>query len=195
MIHGSAGAFTRDGEQTLSYDNFGELTLARQGYVVVLPHYFAAVHRGSITSLGEMRELFPRLLDALSAVLNQASAYRSVDSRRIEIYGESLGGFLAAALASRDSRVVAVSEFSGGLAEGQMSSASAPKALLIQHGEEDDLVAKNNADALRDYEVRRGAQVTMCLYPGQGHYFDQATRAKILERSVAFFHRALKGSR
>lgn len=191
MIHGSAGAFTREKQTIPQQDNFGELTFAKNCYTVILPHYLASVGLNSIQSRPQMEELMPTLLDALQVVFHQFIQGASA-SVRVGVYGESLGGYLAIALASRELQVVAVSEFSGGLPLALMAAPGRQLDVLIQHGAEDSLVPQAEADTLADYYRRVTRNVQVHIYPGQGHYFDAPTRNAVLDRSLGFFNTSLK---
>jgi len=192
MIHGSAGAFTRATKVMPAFDNFGELSLAKKCYVVALPHYMASAGVSSVQSVQQMHELFPGFLRSLSDALDQIFEMGSVDEHRVAVYGESLGGYLSIALASKDSPVTVVSEFSGGLPVGFLSDRAKLKSLLIQHGREDTLVDVSNVLVLRSYARRHHAKVVSKIYSDQGHYFDQITRDEVLRRTVEFLHERLK---
>ena len=192
MIHGSAGAFTRATEVMPTFDNFGELSLAKKCYVVALPHYLVSAGLSSVQSVQQMQELFPTFLNTLSGVLDQILKLGEVDEHRVAVYGKSLGGYLTIALASKDSRITVASEFGGGLPIGFVLNGGRLKFLLIQHGRKDDLVDVSNASVLRRYAGRRHAKVVYRTYSEQGHYFDQITRAKVLRQTIDFFHEHLE---
>jgi dienelactone hydrolase len=191
MIHGSAGVFTREKQTIPDQDNFGELTFAKNCYTVILPHYLASVGLNSIQSRPQIEELMPTLLDALQVVFHQFLQGASA-SVRVGVYGESLGGYLAVALASREPQVVAVSEFSGGLPQTLMAVSGRQTKILIQHGADDTLVPVVEADALANYYRRITRDVQVRIYSGQGHYFDTATRNAVLDESLTFFNANLK---
>ncbi|MGO8758913.1 MAG: dienelactone hydrolase family protein [Terracidiphilus sp.] len=187
MIHGTAGVFSRQAGSLPEDDNFGEKTFATHCYVVVLPHYFEAIGRSSITDLDEARRDFPKLRAVLDDILSEAAALRRVRGRPILLYGESFGGYLAVSIGFRDPRVLAVSEFSGGLPGQDIEPQNRFLSLLIQHGAEDKLVPNSAALGLQEYAGARGAKVQIHIYAGQGHYFDAAARMAVLDRTLAFF--------
>lgn len=191
MIHGTAGAYTRRTPAMPEEDNFGEKTFAAHCYVVVLPHYFDALGRASMTNLAEARKDFPALRSVLEGVMAKSMLLPSVKGCPVVLFGESYGGFLAVSLGFRDPTVVAVSEFSGGLPLEDMEAHNSSLSLLIQHGAEDTLVPPANSIDLENYAKSHGAKVEKHIYAGQQHYFDKATQAAVLQSTLAFFDAAL----
>lgn len=74
MLHGSAGVFTPKSREEPASDNFGEKSLARHCFAVVLPHYLEAIGQKSITSQQEMALRFPEMLIAVGQLLTDAEA-------------------------------------------------------------------------------------------------------------------------
>jgi acetyl esterase/lipase len=107
MLHGSAGAFTPSSADEPANDNFGEKTLARNCFAVVLPHYLEAIGSKSITSRGEMAARFPEILSVADSLLTYAEALPWVRGKPVFLFGESLGGFLSVVLAFERAEVVA----------------------------------------------------------------------------------------
>lgn len=140
MLHGSAGAFTQKSSDEPLADNFGEKTLARSCFAVVLPHYLEALGYKSMTSMQQMGLLFPEMLSSAQSLLTEAEALPWVKGQPVFLFGESLGGYLSIALASMRNEVVAVSEFSGGLPKGYSLGTSHRLSILISHGLDDALV-------------------------------------------------------
>ncbi len=200
LIHGSAGLFTKPANSTTdTLDNFGEHTFARACFLVVLPHYLDALHLRSLDSPDQARTHFPDMLAALQSIYHQVEARFQLTAhpRSIGIYGESLGGFLAIALAADEPRISALSEFSAGLPPFPLSDLAAPHHVLIQHAADDTLVPVQQASDLAAYYQNRSPHIDLHLviYPGQTHYFDGATRARILARSLDFFNNSLQPAR
>lgn len=188
MLHGSAGAFTVHGAEEPLQDNFGEKSLAHSCFAVVLPHYFEAFGRESITDKAKLISLFPSLLSCVKTLLRVLEQHSWVDRRRIFLYGESLGGYLAIAVAFQSPEVVAVSEFSGGLPSGVRPAVRPqPLEVMISHGGSDTLVPVSAARALYAYCIRRGFPVTMTVYPGVGHYLPDTVQTSILRRTISLF--------
>jgi dienelactone hydrolase len=193
MLHGSAGAFTLRSAGEPTTDNFGEKTLARNCFAVVLPHYLEALGFKSITSKAEMAARFPAMLAAVESLLDGAETLPWVKGKPVFIFGESLGGYLGIALSFRRSEVSAVSEFSGGLPAGYSLNRSHLPGVLISHGEADTLVPVSEADALKRYCTENGVPVEINLYRAEGHYLSPATQATVLSRTIEFFRTQASG--
>ncbi len=191
MIHGSVGVFTHPDDQAPKEDNFGERRLAQNCFIVALPHYLEPFGMKSITGIPEMRRMFSSILAELQDISRQLETVPGVEKKKVGLYGESYGGYVAVALAASDPAVQAVSEYSGGPPAGYGFHRSAPQ-FLIQHGGADTVVPVKEAYRLRNEVMAAGARATLVTYPGQTHYFDEETRFAVLERSVDFFLRRLK---
>jgi carboxymethylenebutenolidase len=187
MLHGSTGAFTLKSRREPDEDNFGERTLARDCFAVVLPHYLEAIGRKSITSRQEILTQFPAMLAATDKLLTHAEAAPRAKGEPVFLFGESLGGYLSVALAFRRSEVKAISEFSGGLPSGYPLSRHSDLRVLISHGTEDNIVPVLEAKELGQFCVAHNIPVKLNLYPGEGHYLSRATMSQIIGRTIEFF--------
>jgi dienelactone hydrolase len=162
MIHGAAGLFKHEGKE--------------------LPAGDLSILDGAVLS-----QKAPLWLDTLSAAVDYAWKLPGVDKHHIGLLGESLGGYLAVALAARDWRIVALSEFSGGMPDPLVSGLTHFPPTLIQHGENDTLVPVQEAYRLEQMLRKLKVPCQIQIYSGQGHYFDSATRRRILDRTRDFF--------
>ncbi|MGH9597034.1 MAG: dienelactone hydrolase family protein [Edaphobacter sp.] len=187
MLHGSAGAFSLHSNNEPLRDNFGEKTLARNCFVVVLPHYLEALGVKSLTSRGDMTSLFPALLAATSTMLSKAEYLPSIRGKTVLLFGESLGGYLSVALALQRQEVAAVSEISAGIPAGYSITRRPPLAVLISHGADDHLVSEDEAEKLKEFCIHHQIQYEMDIYPESGHYFAQATELRCIARTIYFF--------
>lgn len=187
MLHGSAGAFTIKSHEEPPEDNFGEKTLARNCFAVVLPHYLEAVGLQSMTDKSEMISRFPELLAITESLLDRAEALPWVKDRSVLLFGESLGGYLSVALALRRAEVTSVSERSGGLPAGYASANPHFISILISHGINDTLVSVKEAEALNQYCLNHNLSVTMHLYPGVGHFVSRAVQSQIISETMNYF--------
>jgi dienelactone hydrolase len=193
MLHGSAGAYSlRSSDEPVS-DNFGEKTLARSCFAIVLPHYFEAFGYKSMTSEAEMTTRFPQLLAIADTLLTGAESLPWAKHGAVFLYGESLGGYLSVALGLRRSEVRAVSEISGGVPTGYAIGDPHRVAMLISHGSEDTLVSVQSAEDLKQYCVNHHLKVEMNLYPGVGHYLPPTTESKCIATTAHFFVNQLHG--
>jgi pimeloyl-ACP methyl ester carboxylesterase len=187
MLHGSAGAFSLHSNDEPSQDNFGEKNLAHNCFVVVLPHYLEALGLKSLTSERQIKSLFPLLLAITDALLSKAESLPSTRKSPVFLFGESLGGYLNVSLALRHQEVMAVSEIGGGLSAGYSVDRSAPLAILISHGADDDVVSESEAEKLKEFCVDHHFHFQMKIYPGSGHYFSQSTELQCIAQTIDFF--------
>jgi acetyl esterase/lipase len=176
-----------------SQDNFGEKTLARSCFVVVLPHYLGVLGLKSLTSEGEIISRFPVLLAATDTLLSQAELLPSTREKPVFLFGESLGGYLSIALALRRKEVMAVSEISAGIPTGYSVDRPPPLALLISHGADDPLIPVREAEKLQEFCVQHHFKNEMYIYPRVGHYFDRTTELQCIALTVDFFRKARDG--
>lgn len=132
-------------------------------------------------------EWLQTLEDAISHVVQQPG----VDQERVGLLGFSLGAYLALALATRDSRIVAVAEFFGGLAEPFAENASRLPPVLVLHGDQDPIVPVQEARKLEQVLKANRIPHEMRIYPGQGHHFTGLAQMDALARVVAFFRQYL----
>jgi carboxymethylenebutenolidase len=191
FVHGAAGVFTRHGSTGVpETDNFGEKEMASSGYVVLLPHYFDSTGQATVLDRDVISRQWPVWLQALKDALEYVSRMPHADTSRIALYGESLGGYLAIALAARDSRVRAVSEFAAGIPPGQALRNLPP--ILIQHGEDDDVVPVSEAYTLANELKRLGVPFLQKTYPGVSHYASRHTQHSLAEQTILFFEPLLR---
>ena len=191
MLHGAQGVYTRLGNRMPMVDNFGEKQIAQNCYVVALPHYFDLIDRKSVIDVQTLRDSFGRLFTGLREIIAVLRYDSDVQRSSVGLYGESYGGFLAVALATRIASVRALSEYSGGYPDGYTFH-RVPEEVLIQHGYRDQLVPVAEAYSLRDDFLRHRCKVHLWIYHDQSHYFDAATRSLVLSRTIAFFNGALR---
>jgi predicted esterase len=187
MLHSSAGAFTLKSTDEPSEDNFGEKTLARNCFAVVLPHYLEALGHKSMISKPEMIANFPEMLEITESLLTSAEAHPWVKGQPVLLFGESLGGYLSVALALRRSEVMAVSEMSGGLPAGYASDNPHSFNILISHGIDDTLVPVKEAMVLNAYCTNHNLSVDMNLYPRVGHYLSRPVQTQVISKTVEYF--------
>lgn len=172
-------------------ENFGEKALARDCFTTALPHYLEAMGLSSLTSPQQISEHFPELVDASDALLKQVEEVSSAANEPVFLFGESLGGFLSIALASRHREVLAISEFGGGLPPGLSVNLSHIHGLLISHGSKDALVPAAKAIELDQYCVDHHIPVQMHLYWGEGHYLSPPVQMQIVTGTAIFFRTLL----
>ena len=187
MLHGAQGAFTIKSADEPSTDNFGEKTLAKNCFAVVLPHYLEVIGVKSIVTRQEMTARFPELLATAELLLDDAELLPWVKGEPVFLFGESLGAYLSIALSFRRSGIRAVSEFSGGLPAGYGLNRTRVPAVLISHGSTDTLVPIAEAEALKQYCETNKIPVEIDVYPNESHFLSPSAQQKILSRTIGFF--------
>lgn len=128
---------------------------------------------------------------AISEAITAVQALGYVDHRRIGMFGLSLGGFHALALAARDQRIAAVVNMFGAMPRATAPEVTRMPPVLILHGDRDAVVPVRRAYELDRLLKRIGAEYEMKIYKGQGHSFRGGADADSLSRSVDFFARRL----
>lgn len=128
--------------------------------------------------------------DAIAAV--QALGY--VDHRRVGMFGLSLGGFHALALASRDERIGAVVNMFGAMPRAVAPEVTRMPPVLVLHGDRDIIVPVRRAYELDKLLKKIGATYEMKIYKGQGHSFRGAADTDSVSRTVDFFGKWLGSS-
>lgn len=191
FVHGAGGVLTRRGTAGMpQQDNFGENQIASSGYIVLLPHYFDSTGRAAVLDREVISQQWSTWLQALEDAVDYVCQIPGADEDRIALYGESLGGYLAIALAARDSRVRAVSEFAAGMPPGEALHHLPP--ILIQHGEDDDVVPVSEAYTLAKELKRLGVPFVQKTYPGVSHYASRQTQHDLAEQTILFFEPLLR---
>jgi dipeptidyl aminopeptidase/acylaminoacyl peptidase len=192
MIHGSGGLFMQTGELSSWKENFGELELANHGYVTLLVHYFDSTGNVNGGDREFMQKNAETWIRTLADALEYARRLPQVDSDKIALLGESLGGFLAVALAANNKQIAAVSEYGGGIPDFALVRLRSLPPTLIQHGAADILVPLKEASKLGEALEAKGVPHAMVVYQEVGHYFSPEVRRKCLTETVIFFDKYLK---
>ena len=163
------------------------------GVSVFAPHYFEKT--GTVRATPEIildGRHVPAWLAAATDALTFVAAHPAVDSSRIAVLGISLGGFLAVALATRETRLKAVIELSAGMPPGFESGLSpATPPILILHGEQDSIVPVSEAHKLRDLLETHDVPHAIQILPNENHWFSPAGQFKLLASCGAFLSRHL----
>ena len=165
-------------------------TLARNGYVAHIVHYFDLTGT-QIAEIKTMTRHFPAWLKVIADGITHVSKQPNVDPKRIGLLGFSLGSYLSLSLSTFDPRVGAVVEYFGGLPPLLAREAKSLPPVLILHGEVDKIVPIAQAKALETVLKEKRAEFEMRLYPSQGHGFIGPDAADASKRSLAFFRRHL----
>jgi dipeptidyl aminopeptidase/acylaminoacyl peptidase len=187
FIHGAGGVLTRQKQQIVvpDSDNFGEKQVACAGYIVVLPHYFESSGHAAVLDRATMRESSALWLNTLRSSIAFAQNLDKADSKRIFLYGESLGGYLSLSLAATDQRVTAVSVFGSGLPP-DLPLRALP-SVLVQHGAADDVVPLAEARRLADSLERAQIPAKLIIYPRLGHYPNREMQEHLVDQTLKLF--------
>jgi carboxymethylenebutenolidase len=173
--------------------------LATQGYVALIPDYFArtGTRAGNKTAL----EAFPQHRDTWVQTIGDALTYAAgradVEKDRIGLLGFSLGGHLALRAAKRDTgvKVDAVVEFFAPISQlgGLGGHLDRLPPTQIHHGLDDTLVLPEQSRELAALLKKEGTSREIYFYPGEGHGFRGAAAVgQSTRRTVAFFNGHLK---
>lgn len=167
--------------------------LAREGYVVYLPHYFEKTGTQIATRDDDVK-YFATWMRTIADTIDQARGKANVDSKRIGLIGFSLGAYLSLSVASVDNEVKAVVEYFGGLPEFFSKQLRSMPPTLILHGDADRTVPVSEAYNLEALLKSRKASYEIKIYTQQGHGFSGPAAADAMQRTVAFFAKNLKGT-
>ena len=160
--------------------------LAAQGQLAMLVHYYDRT--GTLWSGDKtITKLWPTWAATVEDAVNYAVSNPRVRPNSIGIFGYSLGAFLAVEAASRDKRVVAVAEVSGGIFDARQSTLNQVPPTLILHGRADERVSVSYALGLEKTARKLGQPATMKLYDGEGHVLKPPAMSDAMERTLKFF--------
>lgn len=149
--------------------------LAKEGYVVMLVHYFDSTGMTSLKAeeARKAEQHWPTWKNAVRDAVKFATKHPQVDSNRIGLLGFSLGAYLSLAVATeKELKIAAVAEFFGGLPEllwKEPHGLSFPPTLII-HGLKDAIVPPKEAFALQGLFTSRKIPFEIKLYDC-GHLF------------------------
>ncbi len=182
-LHGSGGLWNS------GYGNFPQM-LADRGFAVFLPHYFEATGT-SWAHPDLIRQHFPEWMQIISDAIDFASGYPSADPQRVGVIGFSLGAYLGLAIGSQQRRISAVVDFFGGLPDELAAEAKHLPAVLILHGERDNVVPITEAYKLEKLLQRHQAPHELKVYSNAGHGFGGLDMLDAGQRTYFFLKRHL----
>ncbi|MCC7046223.1 MAG: dienelactone hydrolase family protein [Alphaproteobacteria bacterium] len=129
---------------------------------------------------------------AIDRAITAVQALPYVDHERIGLFGLSLGGFHALAIASQDERIGAVVDMFGAMPRPVGPTVTRMPPTLVLHGDRDAVVPVRRAYELAKLLKTIGAPHEVKIYKGQGHSFTGAADQDSVERSVEFLDRRLR---
>ncbi|HYX54321.1 MAG TPA: prolyl oligopeptidase family serine peptidase, partial [Candidatus Limnocylindrales bacterium] len=100
--------------------------------------------------------------------------------------------YLSLALATRNSRIAAVAELFGGLAEHFIADAAKLPPVLILHGERDPVVPVDEAYKLEELLKKHSVPYDIKIYRDQGHSLTGLAQLDAMRRIASFFRQHLR---
>jgi carboxymethylenebutenolidase len=181
VLHG-AGGLIFDGPDMRRMARF----LAGAGHPVYLVHYFN--RNGAIVAWdGLMQRHFDEWLGAVRDGI--AWVHAREGGRPVDIYGYSLGAFLAVASSSDNPDVGAIVEQAGGIWNSQEQRIGKMPPVLMVHGLADKRVPfQKYAVPLLRVLKERGGRVETDFVPGEGHTFKEPSLTPVREKTARFFN-------
>jgi dienelactone hydrolase len=167
---------------------------ARNGYVVLLVHYFDRFGIEQETDLAKIKGLFFGLMATVSHAVQYAAGLENVDNEHMALVGHSLGACLALSVAPTEKapRIGAVVDFYGALPSLFSKRAEQMPPTLILHGEDDHTVLVQEAYDLERRLKENERTYEIHVYADQGHCFQGAAKEDATRRTLAFLEKHLK---
>ena len=187
VVHGNVGR----GDEFIPGTIEEARRFAEAGYVAIVPHYFDRAKPDPKNGLKNAKS-YTQWSQTIRDVVGYAAKRDDVDSGRIAIHGSSLGAWVALSAAGKDRRVRCVVEVYGGFPDGEgLNPANLPPTLIL-HGDDDKMVAVEEAYRLDELLTQARVEHEMHIYPGEGHGFRGEAREDSFRRTLAFFEERLK---
>jgi carboxymethylenebutenolidase len=197
MLHGTRGFEFR----LPAYERYAQ-ALTAKGIDAYLLHYFTAADAPAFDRRKIPRDRreayeaarFDGWAGRVSAVVTAILA-RSDSSGHIGVLGFSLGGYVAADAAARDSRVAALAVLYGGMPDAMVSDVKHLPPLIDLHGHADHNIPFAKGEELVKLGRAVGAEAELVAYPGKPHGFDfsetDPMAVDAIGRVVTFFEARL----
>jgi dienelactone hydrolase len=148
--------------------------LAKEGYVVLLVHYFNRTGHEDVDPKkeDELRKHFPAWRDTLRDAVKLLSREEGVNPKRIGILGLSLGSYLSMSLAmDKELGVAAVANLFGGLPDELWKDLKHLPPTLMIGGAKDDLVHANKCYAISGWCAAKNVPCVCHVFEDQEHLF------------------------
>ena len=162
--------------------------LALDGYDVSLIHYFNRTGT-LVTRDREMQQNFEVWLETVRKGIEHVRLTHA-NGRPIDIYGYSLGAFLAVAAASNNPGVAAVAEHAGGIWNNQKKRIGSMPPVFMIHGQVDQRVPLDQYARPLQVELRKKqGSVKTHFYAHEGHKFSASSLAEVRHEVPLYFDR------
>jgi carboxymethylenebutenolidase len=171
-LHGARGIEIKAG----AYERYADALTAR-GIDTYFLRYMTPADMAALTSTShEIREAYETTrydgwADTVAATVTAVVA-RSDSSGRIGLLGFSLGSYIAAEAAARDTRIAALAVLYGGMPQAMAAKVKHLPPLIALHGEADKNVPIAEGRQLVALGKLVGAEAEFVPYPGRAHGFD-----------------------
>ena len=194
-LHGARGIELR----ARAYERYADALAARGIDTYFLRYMTPADMAALISTSHASREAYERTrfdgwADTVAATVTAVLA-RSDSSGRIGLLGFSLGSYIAAEAAVRDTRVAALAVLYGGMPQDMTTKIRHMPPLIALHGEADKNVPIEEGRQLVALGKSAGAETEFVPYPGKAHGFDFAdtdpATADAIGRVTRFFQAKL----
>jgi carboxymethylenebutenolidase len=186
VLHGAGGM-----DYGNSYVRQLATALAGNGYATFLVHYF---DRTNTSYAGDemIHQNFETWLSTVRDAVSYVAKQPRVNSRKIALFGYSLGAYLAVAHAATDPRISAVVELAGGIDPSYARRVERMPPTLIVHGEDDRRVPVERAHELEQLLRKMKTPFEMHIYPDEGHLFSPKNALQTLILGLAFLEKQMR---
>lgn len=165
--------------------------LADRGVAAAVVRYYDGLP--ARTSRKQSIQLFAQREKILDRVIGSLLRSNLVEGDKIGVFGYSLGGFHAIALAAKDNRIAAAVSLAGGLS-GHISQVAVEDAapLMLIHGTGDRIVPYRRSRITRAVWHKAGQPVTLVSMQSAGHVPYGKTREQAFETAADFIAKELQ---
>jgi len=174
VLHGSRGIELR----ARAYERYAD-ALSAKGMDAYFPRYMTPADTAMLVSKSSTQEnreayemtRFDGWADTVSDTVT-ALLSRPDSSGRVGLLGFSLGGYIAAEAAARDTRIAALAVLYGGMPDAMTTKIRHMPPLIALHGDADRNVPIAQGRQLVQLGKSVGAEAEFVTYPGRAHGFD-----------------------
>ena len=183
-LHGARGIELK----ARAYERYADALTAR-GIDTYFLRYMTAADMATLTSTSHhIREAYERTryegwADTVAAAVTDVLG-RPDSSGRIGLLGFSLGSYVAAEAAARDTRVAALAVLYGGMPRAMATKVKHLPPLIALHGEADRNVPIEEGRQLVALGKLVGAETEFVPYPGKAHGFDFSETDPMTEDAI-----------